>query len=275
MMLVSRQAGGRWPPLALALSRAIMLLVLLWAPSTAMAETPRFPVLSGPVVDEAGVLPVQDRNALRVNLNALAARTGTQIVVVTLKSLSGLAIEDYGVQLGRAWAIGAKGTNTGALLIVAPNEHAVRIEVGYGLEGTLTDAASRLIIEGAILPRFRANDIPGGVKAGVDGIGRILTADPGLSPSTPAPSTPAPSIQTPVGAVSIWPVLILGFGAVVVLIHCALRGGAFCRFLFQMLYMMALSGGGGGGGGGRASGNEPTYTGRGGSFGGGGASGRW
>ena len=241
------------------------LLVLLCLLRVAAAETLTFPALAGPVVDEAGLLSPADRAALRDTLTALEAKTGVQVVVVTLSSLRGTTIEDYGVQLGRAWAIGRKGANTGALLLVAPNEHAVRIETGYGLEGALTDAAGRLIIESVILPRFRANDFPGGIRAGVDQIAQVLTGDPGLTP--PAPT---PSLSTPVGKVSIWPVLVLGLLAVVVLIHCAVRGGAFCQFLFQMLYMMALSGGGS-----RSQDSGSSYSGRGGSFGGGGASGKW
>ena len=86
-------------------------------------------------------------------------------------------IEEYGYQLGRAWGIGQKGKNNGALLVVAPNEHRVRIEVGYGLEGTVTDAISRLIIENGILPRFRANDFAGGVQRGVDDLIQVLSGD--------------------------------------------------------------------------------------------------
>jgi uncharacterized protein len=98
-------------------------------------------------------------------------------VVVTLKSLQGTSIDDYGYQLGRHWGIGQKEKNSGALLIVAPNERKVRIEVGYGLEGQLTDAVSRLIIENSILPRFRAGDFVGGINRGVDDIIQVL-ADP-------------------------------------------------------------------------------------------------
>ncbi len=99
-------------------------------------------------------------------------------MVVTLKSLQGTSIEDFGDQLGRHWQIGQKDKNNGVLLIVAPNERKVRIEVGYGLEGTLTDAVSRLIIENAILPRFRADDFAGGITRGVDDIIRCSPATP-------------------------------------------------------------------------------------------------
>src|SRR5262249_16794747 len=117
------------------------------------------------------------RADLTDKLAALEAKSTDQLVVVTLKSLQGTAIEDFGYQLGRRWQIGQKDKNNGVLLIVAPNEKQVRIEVGYGLEGTPTDAISRLIIENGILPRFRANDIPGGITRGVDDIISVLTGD--------------------------------------------------------------------------------------------------
>ena len=104
-------------------------------------------------------------------------KTTGQLVVVTLKSLQGTSIEDYGYQLGRHWGIGQKEKNSGALLIVVPSERKVRIEVGYGLEGQLTDAVSKLIIENAIVPRFRAGDFAGGINRGVDDIIQAL-ADP-------------------------------------------------------------------------------------------------
>ena len=97
--------------------------------------------------------------------------------MVTLKSLQGTSIEDYGYQLGRHWQIGQKEKNTGALLIVAPNERKVRIEVGYGFEGTLTDAVSKLIIENSIIPRLRVNDLAGGIGRGVDDIIQAVSVD--------------------------------------------------------------------------------------------------
>ena len=247
------------------------LLAVLLLVHAALAQTLTFPPLTGPVVDEAGLLTPADTASLDASLRALEAKTGAQVVVATVKSLRGATIEDYGYQLGRAWKIGQKDTSTGALLIVAPNDHTVRIEVGYGLEGTLTDAAPRLIIETVILPRFRANDYPGGIKGGVAQIAQILTADAQTGEIRP---TGTPSLATPAGDVPVWPVILLGLGFVVMLIYCAIRGGALCQFLFQMLYMIAASSGRGGGGG-RSPDSGPSYSGRGGSFGGGGSSGRW
>ena len=105
-------------------------------------------------------------------------------MVATLESLQGLPIEDYGYQLGREWGIGQAGKDNGALLIVAPEEREVRIEVGYGLEGELTDALSRTIIETSILPRFRQGDFAAGIKAGVAAMIETLggSYDPALPP---------------------------------------------------------------------------------------------
>src|SRR5262245_20868574 len=136
-----------------------------------------FPTLSGRVVDEANILSEATRAALTQKLADLEAKTTDQLVVVTLKSLQGTSIEDFGYQLGRHWRIGQQAKNNGVLLIVAPTDRKVRIEVGYGLEGTLTDAVSKLIIENGILPRFRANDFPGGISRGVDDIISVLTGD--------------------------------------------------------------------------------------------------
>jgi uncharacterized protein len=138
-----------------------------------------FPQLTGRVVDEANILSATTRAELTKKLADVEAKSTDQFVVVTLKSLQGTSIEDFGVQLGRHWQIGQKGKNNGVLLIVAPAERKVRIEVGYGLEGKLTDAVTKLIIEGGIIPRFRANDFPGGITRGVDDIVQILTGDPG------------------------------------------------------------------------------------------------
>ena len=119
---------------------ALLILLLLILASRALAAAPKFPTLTGRVVDDAGVLDASTQSQLTDMLAAHERATGEQVVVVTLDSLQGFSIEDYGYQLGRYWGIGQKGKNTGAILIVAPKEHKVRIEVGYGLEGTLTDA---------------------------------------------------------------------------------------------------------------------------------------
>src|SRR6185437_12973832 len=116
------------------------------------AGMPPFPALTGPVVDEAHLLPEDVLSQLSQKLAAYSRQNGTQLVVVTLPTLNGYPIEYYGYQLGRHWGIGQKGKNNGVLLIVDAGERQVRIEVGYGLEGTLTDAQSFLIIHNVITP---------------------------------------------------------------------------------------------------------------------------
>lgn len=143
----------------------------------APAQTLDFPQLTGRVVDEAGILNSDARAALTRISSDLEAKSTDQLVIVTLRNLRGTSIEDYGYQLGRAWKIGQKDKNNGVLLIVAPTERKVRIEVGYGLEGTLTDAITKFIIENAIIPRFKAADFPGGIKRGAEDVVSVLTGD--------------------------------------------------------------------------------------------------
>jgi uncharacterized protein len=154
---------------------AILGLLLSVVAFAAYALT--FPELTGRVVDDAGILDPATKAGLERKLAEFETKTTGQLVVVTLKSLQGTSIEDYGYQLGRHWQIGQKEKNTGALLIVAPNERKVRIEVGYGFEGTLTDAVSKLIIENSIIPRLRVNDFAGGIGRGVDDIIQAVSID--------------------------------------------------------------------------------------------------
>src|SRR3974390_1105217 len=119
----------------------------------------------------------QSRSELEAKLQNLENRSGIQLVVATVKSLEGSDIETYANQLFRNWKLGEAKKNNGVLLLVAPNEHKVRIEVGYGLEGTLTDALSSVVISSAIVPRFKAGDVSGGIQRGVDGIISVLSGD--------------------------------------------------------------------------------------------------
>src|SRR6478735_7935442 len=156
-------------------ARSCAILGLLLSVVAFAAYALTFPELTGRVVDDAGVLDPSTKAAIERKLAAFEAKTTGQLVVVTLKSLQGTSIDDYGYQLGRHWGIGQKGKNSGVMLIVVPSERRVRIEVGYGLEGQLTDAVSRLIIENAIVPRFRAGDFAGGISRGVDDIIQAVT----------------------------------------------------------------------------------------------------
>jgi uncharacterized protein len=136
--------------------------------------TSQFPALSGRVVDDAGVLDAATRESLRAKLAALEAKTTDQVVVATVKSLNGNSVEDYANRLFRRWQLGQRAKNNGVLLLHAPAERKIRIEVGYGLEGTLTDAITKYIIQNAITPRFKANDFAGGMTRGVDDIIKVL-----------------------------------------------------------------------------------------------------
>ncbi|RYD97928.1 MAG: TPM domain-containing protein, partial [Sphingomonadales bacterium] len=148
--------------------RAFLVLLLALSPLTASAQT--FPKLTGRVVDAAGVLK-PDQIAQIEQLSAEVEKASTrQFVVATIPSLEDYPIEDYGYKLGRAWGIGEKEANNGIILIVAPNERKLRIEVGYGLEPIMTDALSSQIINQVIVPRFKAGDMAGGIVAGAQAI---------------------------------------------------------------------------------------------------------
>ena len=249
------------------IAAAVLALMLLSSPGT--AQTLTFPVLSGRVVDEAGVLDQATRAALTETLAALEAKTTDQLVVVTLKSLRGRVIEDYGYQLGRQWQIGQKDKNNGILLIVAASERQVRIEVGYGLEGTMTDARSKYIIETAILPKFKAGDLPGGISRGVTEIAQVLTGDPEFLQRVQQRSRSAPG-QSSTAAPPVWLVVVLLGAGVALMIVCAVSRSRWCQAIMQMAFILALSGRG------RSSRDGgSSFSGGGGSFGGGGASGRW
>jgi uncharacterized protein len=238
-----------------------MLALLLTLSAPLYAATPTFPRLSGRIVDDAGILTPATRDGLTQMLAAHERATGEQVVVVTLKSLEGYSIEDYGYQLGRAWGIGDKAKNTGAILIVASVERKVRIEVGYGLEGTLTDAASRVIIEDQILPSFRTGDFNAGVVAGTAAILTVLGGD--TSAVQPRPHRPATIENSPAGML-----LLL----VVFFVFMFWRSRSMTRGYLGGAGPMLYRGGGFYGGGFSGGGG---FSAGGGSFGGGGASGGW
>ena len=160
----------RLPAVALA---AVLLLGLV----SGLAWALDFPPLSGRVVDDANVISPVVRTSIEQKSKELEEKSGIQLVVATVKSLQGSDIETFANQLFRAWKLGEAKKNNGVLLLVAPTEHKVRIEVGYGLEGTLTDALSQVIIAGSMVPRFKADDYSGGIMRGVDGIISVLSTD--------------------------------------------------------------------------------------------------
>lgn len=283
------------------LRHLILLLALAgaWLAAPASAQ-PQFPELTGRVVDNADLLSPEAEAALTTKLEALEAQSQRQLVVATIPDLQGYDISDYGYQLGRAWGLGDAQRNDGALLLVAPNDRKVRIEVGYGLEGDLTDALSALIIQNQILPRFRDGDFPGGIEAGTDAIIAQLQLPPEEAAKIAAEASKARKSDGgfPIG-VMIWLAFMFFFFVLPLLAGRGRRRkyrskgegpwgsrgrdlGDTARdvILWEVgsaILRGALSGGdndGGGWGGGGGFGGGG-FSGGGGSFGGGGASGGW
>jgi uncharacterized protein len=278
----------------------VAMLALFSAP--AFAQT--FPPFTGLVTDAANVLPADRKAALEAKLLALQQQTNHQLVVATIPDLQGYDIADYGYRLGRAWAVGLKGADNGAILIIAPKERKVRVEVGYGLEPIVTDALSSVIIQQKVLPAFKAGDMPGGIEAGADALAQQLSL-PDDQAKAKAAAAAAEYDKTharrssgqgiPFGAI-IW-VVVIGF--ILLSSFGRKRGRRYQQgggsnwpiWLWAASEMMrdgnrgsGFGGGGsswggggdsGGGGGGGGWGGGGFTGGGGGSFGGGGASGSW
>ena len=268
------------------LSLAALLLAFFAGIQGTLAQEITFPSLTGRVVDEAGLLDAAKRAEIEAKLAVLEAKTTDQLVVVTVRSLQGRTIEEYGYRLGRSWGIGQKDKNNGVLLIVAPNERKVRIEVGYGLEGTLPDAITSLIVQNSILPRFKANDYPGGIARGVDDIIKVLSGEGG---EWKPPVEPKKNHTTLLGLVGlVAPFLFSGPGLIllVILLHLL-----FVLFVHLGVWLHLIpkqrrgthwgwidsSSGSSSSGSSWSSGSSDLggFSGGGGSFGGGGSSGSW
>jgi len=280
---------------------AILFAIGTFAPVWAAVPQP-----AGYVTDEAGILTPQQIASLDRALSEYEQRTSNQIVVLTVKSLEGQDIESYSIAVAEAWKAGQKHKDNGAILIVAPNEHRVRIEVGYGLEGVLTDARSAEIIRNILAPRFRSGDYDGGITEAVSAMEAVIGGE--FTAEQKAPE----QVQ------SFFPILVmlLFFAGLIGLIHWsagAIAGGflaggfkmlaglagiglipavilgllfgavaPFFLKLFFGFYGGPMGGGGwsgrsgfGGFGGGLGGGGFGGFSGGGGGFGGGGASGRW
>jgi uncharacterized protein len=138
------------------------------------AQDTAIPYLSGRVVDQAGVLSTQARERLAAMLQAHERATGNQIVVLTVPTLGGESVEDYAVRVFAEWKLGSRDKDNGVLIVVVPQDRRVRIEVGYGLEGTLTDATASRIIRDLMTPRFREGNYDVGIEAGVTAVIQIL-----------------------------------------------------------------------------------------------------
>lgn len=244
------------------------LMVALFAIAPAFAIN--FPALTGRVVDQANIIQSDKRAAIEQKSADLEEKSGIQLVVATVNSLEGQEIEPYANGLFRKWALGEKKKNNGVLLLVAPNERRVRIEVGYGLEGTLTDALSKVIISNAMTPRFKAGNYSEGISRGVDDIITVLTTDASEWQKRPSLRL---DYQQPIDPAS-WILLAALFVFFILLIV-----SPTFRWLFfnVVLNVLASSGSSGGSysGGGYSGGGGGGFSGGGGSSGGGGASGSW
>jgi uncharacterized protein len=262
---VHRRAGRASRAEGEVLSRAFLTL-LAWLALVGAVAAGNFPALTGRVVDDAGVLSGPTKTALETKLADLEAKSSIQLVVATVKDLGGDEIEPYANALFREWKLGTKDKNNGVLFLVAPNQHRMRVEVGYGLEGVLTDAAAKIIITNAAAPRFKQGDYDGGVTRAVDDIVTALTSDTSdWKPKAAAKPTEDDS-WIPIVVFVVILVIILWLnrrsrrtgGAWIVPIN---TGGGWSSGGSS-----GWSSGGGGGGG---------FSGGGGSSGGGGASGDW
>ncbi|MGD8885208.1 MAG: TPM domain-containing protein [Gammaproteobacteria bacterium] len=284
----------------------IFIFTISWLITSQAAPT--FPELTGRVVDKAGLLSASSKSQLISALEQHEQATTNQVVVVTVNSLQGYTIEEYGYQLGRHWGIGQGERDNGVLLIVAPNERKVRIEVGYGLEGTLTDALSHNIIQSRILPNFRKNNYDNGIVQGTTAIiaalqGTYKPAKTSGNVSLPdnftliififiigiiAGEVLAMSLRRLVSGLTVWAGIAIASGIFAGTFVIGFVAG-MVGFLFHQFIGAAGTGGGGGFGGGYYGGGYRHYggsygggwsggggfSGGGGSFGGGGASGGW
>jgi len=270
-------------------SRFLAVLWLAFFALAAPASAQTFPNLSGRVVDDAHILTPAQVADLTGKSQALEAQTGRQFVVATVPSLQGYPIEDYGYRLGRAWGIGQKGEDNGVILLVAPNEHKVRIEVGYGATAYVTDAMSSVIIRNSILPHFRLSppDYGGGIEAGADQIVKLMSLPPDQAKQAAAQAEQQDQARqhSSGGALPVifWAmifafIILSKFRRPIGSRYRSRRGGISPWVVLWGLSEAARAsrgGGWGGGGGGFGGGGFGGFSGGGGGFGGGGASGSW
>jgi uncharacterized protein len=281
-------------------SRLPPLLVLLLVAGLALAEL-AVPPLRARVTDLTGTLDAAQASALEQKLAAFEQRKGAQLAVLLVPSTRPETIEQYSIRVAEAWKLGRKGIDDGVLLLVAKDDRALRIEVGYGLEGVLPDATANRIIDEVILPRFRTGDFAGGIDAGID---RLLAVIDGEPLPEPQAAGPGGDIESLVPLLPVLFIFVVTFGAALkrmlgqlpgALATGLLAGGlawllagallfallaALAAFLLTLVSRAGAGGwvspgGRGWGGGGFGSGGGGGFGGGGGSFGGGGSSGRW
>lgn len=293
------------------LLRAIAVIALFLALAfPAFADVP-VPQLTGRVVDQTGTLSSADIATLSQKLRDFENRKGSQIAVLIVPTTQPETIEQFSIRVAEAWKIGRKKVDDGAILVVAKNDRHLRIEVGYGLEGALTDVTSRRIIDEDITPKFRSGDFAAGIGAGVDRMMRVIDGEPLPSPSRSANFAHNLDDLMPVFAVALFASIGVGgfFRAILGrLLGSLVTGGIIAAVTWLILGSAAIaaavgvlgfiigfiadlfsamgpgtrssrgsswSGGSGGWSSGSSSSDSGSFSGGGGSFGGGGASGNW
>jgi uncharacterized protein len=288
---------------------SLVALLVCWA--FAAAADVAVPPLSGRVVDQTGTLSAADTAALTQKLRGLETRKGSQVAVLIVPTTQPETIEQFAIRVAEAWKIGRRKIDDGALLVVAKDDRKLRIEVGYGLEGALTDVTARRIIDEIITPRFRSGDFAGGISAGVDRIIRVVEGEPLPAPKPEAshsadPQTLFSVIFSPFGFIGFAAVAgmmrhllgrLLGsgvtagvVGAVVWFVLGSLALSTVASVIAFVLTMFGegiltagqqsgrggwSSGASGGSWSGGSGSSDGGFSGGGGGFGGGGASGSW
>jgi len=284
--------------MAVKTARASLLAIALCWAVIAGAQVPA-PPLGGRVTDRTATLTDEQKSSLEQTLRSFEARKGSQVAVLIVPSTAPETIEQYALRVAERWKPGRKNVDDGALLVVAKDDRTLRIEVGYGLEGALTDAACKRIISEIIVPRFRQEDFYGGIADGVDRILRVIDGEPlpkpeerrsggtrGIGSFLPVMMILAlvvggvlhtvlgrfPGALVTGGAVSVVAWMLVGaisvalIAGVIAFLFTLMGGGMGGRGLGRGGFGGGFGGGGFGGGG---------FSGGGGGFGGGGASGRW
>ena len=295
-------------------ARAVLLALFLgWA--FAAAADVAVPQLTGRVVDQTGTLSSGDIASLNQKLRDFENRKGSQVAVLIVPTTQPETIEQFSIRVAEAWKIGRKKIDDGAILVIAKNDRHLRIEVGYGLEGALTDVTSRRIIDEVITPKFRTGDFAGGIADGADRIIRVIDGEPLPAPARSTSFSSDLSDFGPVVPFALFASLFVGgilrtmfgrllgsvaTGGVLAAIAWFLAGSvglalvvgliAFVLAFIADLFPMAMGPGtgysrggswssgsssGGGWSSGSSSSDSGSFSGGGGSFGGGGASGSW
>jgi len=280
---------------------SLLALLMCWA-FAALADV-AVPQLTGRVVDQTGTLSAADIASLTQKLEDLETRKGSQLAVLIVPTTQPETIEQFSLRVAEAWKVGRKKIDDGAILVVAKNDRKLRIEVGYGLEGSLTDATANRIINEIIVPKFRNGDFAGGISAGVDKMIAVVDGEKLPAPVSRGENPDWLNNFDPLNPFLLFFLLIFGgilrsvlgrlmgalaMGGVVGALAWFVAGSlaaslivAVIGFLLTMFgETMASAGGGRGGwvsGGGSFSGGGSGggFSGGGGSFGGGGASGSW